>query len=233
MTPMTTTSPCHSALAMSEPMQAALRLLHEASEAERHRVCERHGFACQIANLLARGATETALRELVFGKFAEHIIETTGSRSRRRTFADASNNRFSARSNFALTAAGLALAAKVVRTSTSRGTSPTVERDSLPHFDRMCRKLVLGSLLIKQFRQPSDVQQLILGAFEEESWPARIDDPLPPVRGIDPKKRLSDAIYRLNCRQIHPLITFAGDGTGKGVNWRERSGIATEGASRK
>ena len=33
---------------------------------------------------------------------------------------------------------------------------------------------------MKQFKVPSPTQESILAAFEEEGWPAAIDDPLPP-----------------------------------------------------
>ena len=59
----------------------------------------------------------------------------------------------------------------------------------------------------------------ILAAFEEEGWPSRIDDPLPPQPEQDSKRRLSDTIKCLNRKQASPLIHFRGDGTGEGVVW--------------
>lgn len=76
--------------------------------------------------------------------------------------------------------------------------------------------------LVKQFRQPSAVQELILSAFEEQRWACRIDDPLPPKTGQDCKRRLADAICRLNLHQVTRLLNFVGDGTGRGVMWRDR-----------
>jgi hypothetical protein len=60
---------------------------------------------------------------------------------------------------------------------------------------------------------------IVLCAFEEEGWPARIDDPLPPQQDQDSKRRLSDTIKCLNRKQSHHLIHFRGDGTGEGVVW--------------
>ena len=59
----------------------------------------------------------------------------------------------------------------------------------------------------------------MLAAFEEEGWPPRIDDPLPPVKGVDPKQRLRDTIRTLNAKQENPLIRFRAAGTGEHVIW--------------
>lgn len=47
----------------------------------------------------------------------------------------------------------------------------------------------------------------------------RIDDPLPPVFDIEPKRRLHDTIKSLNRHQKNRLIRFKGDGTGQGIRW--------------
>ena len=56
-------------------------------------------------------------------------------------------------------------------------------------------------------------------AFEEESWPPRIDDPLPPHPDLMPKRRLHDTIKSLNRNQKNHVIRFMGDGTGEGIRW--------------
>jgi hypothetical protein len=56
-------------------------------------------------------------------------------------------------------------------------------------------------------------------AFEEEGWPPRIDDPLPPSPEIDAKSRLRYTIKSLNKRQKKQLIHFMGDGSGEGIMW--------------
>ncbi len=60
---------------------------------------------------------------------------------------------------------------------------------------------------------------MVLTAFEEEAWPVRIDDPLPPHPEQDPKRRLHDTITSLNRHQRRPLIRFVGDGSGEGIRW--------------
>jgi hypothetical protein len=52
-----------------------------------------------------------------------------------------------------------------------------------PRWDKHLRELWLGPHLIKWFRVPAPDQERILDAFEEEGWPASIDDPLPPRTG--------------------------------------------------
>jgi hypothetical protein len=88
-----------------------------------------------------------------------------------------------------------------------------------PHFDRDLRILWLDGAVVKRFREPAQNQELVLAAFEEDGWPERIDDPIPPHDGIDPKACLRSAIWHLNRRQEHELIRFFGDGTGEGVCW--------------
>ena len=109
---------------LSDTVRATLSLLFEAADAERHLPCEPHGFACQIENLIARGATETALRELLVGRHVEHLIETTTSKSPRRTFAPAPNRRFWVQSSFALTASGILLATRALAGNSSHPLAP-------------------------------------------------------------------------------------------------------------
>ncbi len=72
---------------------------------------------------------------------------------------------------------------------------------------------------MKQFKVPAANQERILAAFEEEGWPIRIDDPLPPNSEQDSKRRLHDTINSLNRNQKQNLIRFVGDGSGQGVRW--------------
>jgi len=89
----------------------------------------------------------------------------------------------------------------------------------LPQWDQQCRVLRVGQCVVKQFRRPSPNQERVFAAFQEEDWPHRIDDPLPPQGEQEPKCRLHDTIKWLNRHQEHRLIRFLGDGTGEGVCW--------------
>jgi hypothetical protein len=89
----------------------------------------------------------------------------------------------------------------------------------LPQWDAEYRALRVGGCVIKEYRVPSTSQEAILTAFQEEAWPHRIHDPLPPLDNIEPKTRLHDTIKRLNRHHKQRLIRFHGDGTGEGVCW--------------
>jgi hypothetical protein len=88
-----------------------------------------------------------------------------------------------------------------------------------PHWNSDLRVVTYNNQIVKQFKLPSPNQTAILAAFEEEGWPTRIDDPLPPRSDLDPKQRLHDAIRSINRNQRHRLLCFRGDGTGRGIIW--------------
>ncbi len=92
-----------------------------------------------------------------------------------------------------------------------------------PRWDDDRKELWFGSVLVKKFRFRSPNQEMVLIAFEEEHWPAKLDDPLPPVPNQTSKQRLHDAIKNLNRHHLHRVLRFTGDGTGEGVRW-ERVG---------
>jgi hypothetical protein len=77
----------------------------------------------------------------------------------------------------------------------------------------------LGEKVVKEFKLPASNQATILMTFEEDGWPRRIDDPLPPALNCDPKHRLHDTIKNLNRNQKISLLRFMGDGTGRGILW--------------
>jgi hypothetical protein len=76
-------------------------------------------------------------------------------------------------------------------------------------------------------------QERIIAAFEEEGWPRRIDDPLPPHPEQDPKHRLRDTIKSLNRHQVNRLLHLTGDGTGQGVRWQIITACPAPAASRR
>jgi hypothetical protein len=98
---------------------------------------------------------------------------------------------------------------------------------TVPHWDRDRQELRFGDILVKQFKVPAPNQEIILSSFEEEGWPARIDDPLPPQPNQDSKRRLHDTINALNRSHRQPLIRFLGDGSGEGIRWERTSGGVT------
>ncbi len=106
--------------------------------------------------------------------------------------------------------------------------SVTLPHDLRPSWDADRKELWFGPHVVKRFKSQSPNQETILTVFHEEGWPAKIDDPLPPVANQTSRQRLHDAIKNLNRHQLNRVIRFAGDGTGEGVRW-ERVGLAASG----
>jgi hypothetical protein len=79
-----------------------------------------------------------------------------------------------------------------------------------------------GRHVLKQFRQRSANQEIVLSTAEELHWPLRFDDPLPGQAGSRPKVRCHDTIKDLNRRQVPYLVHFKGDGTGLRIGWDYR-----------
>jgi hypothetical protein len=94
-----------------------------------------------------------------------------------------------------------------------------IRRRSIPHWDAWSRRLWFGATLIKEFNVPAKNQELVLAAFEEQSWPECIDDPLRQDASVDSKERLHNTLIRLNRAHRHRVIHFGGNGNGLGVKW--------------
>jgi hypothetical protein len=197
-----------------------LRLAHEAAEAQQRHPAQ---FACQLPHLLSQGVTDTALRWLVDARYADHLMETTVKREQTRTFTEARGLRLLARSCFVLTPSGVEVARRFMPRSPHDIPVPQapdgVNGLMPPRWDSAHRILWVDNRIVKRFRVPAQNQELILSAFEEERWPAHLDDPLPPESGLDPKRCLHDTIKGLNRNQSHRALHFEGDGTGRGLCW--------------
>ena len=105
--------------------------------------------------------------------------------------------------------------------------NPRLTSVDLPFWDAERRELRLGAILVKRFRQPARNQEMILAAFQEEGWPAHLDDPRPGGDNRDAPDRLRDTVKKLN-RQANPLIRFLCDGTGQGIIWELRESPAAQ-----
>jgi hypothetical protein len=75
---------------------------------------------------------------------------------------------------------------------------------------------------VKKFKRPAENQELILSVFEEEGWPETIDDPLSATSGVCSRRRLVEAVKRLNRHQEQPLIRFSADTTHARIYWGSR-----------
>lgn len=220
-------------------IRLALGVLLEAVQYAEQTNCDRWEFAVELDQLTALGLTPNDFRWLVRRGLVDHQREVTLEGDDGRAFRPTGDLTFPEATCFILTDAGVSVALEScpaspndedVRVTVSRvfskmGKDPNGE-PSVPTWDSQRRELRIDAVTVKRFKWTAANQEVILAAFEEEGWPHRVDDPLPPHPGQDSKRRLSDTIKCLNRKQIHPLIHFRGDGTGKGVTWElvERDG---------
>jgi hypothetical protein len=187
-------------------------------------------FAVEIERLEAQGADVSDVRWLICNGFAQHGLEITNGDSAERSFQPLSSLALPRGVGVILTPRGMTVLGAALPTVS--GQSPpdgSRARDPfasgvMPQWDADCRELRVGEVLVKRFNVPAPNQEAILAAFEEEHWPRHVDDPLPPVRNLDSKRRLHDAIIRLNSNQLCRLLCFHGDGTGRGIRWETRPG---------
>jgi hypothetical protein len=188
-------------------------------------------FAVELPCLRRLGLSNNDLRWLVAAGLVNHAIETTSDSDTVRNFERPARLRFRKRTCFVLTPKGAAVGEAAFRhhfppaeglaeiehsdtpDASSRGHSLT------PTWDHDRQELRIGKVIVKRFRVPAPSQEAILEAFQEEAWPPRIDDPLPPHSDQAPKRRLQETIKSLNRNQKRPLVRFLGDGNGQGVLW--------------
>lgn len=192
-------------------------------------------FAVELSALQAAGLTNSEIRCLICMGYVTHSreeSETPANGTRR--FCDEGMLTLGHHSCFVLTDEG-ARALQVLAPlaapdslfdggeglvcESQGGASAQGFQPFVPTWDCQRQELRLGGRLVKQFKLPSPNQEMVLSSFQEEGWPVRIDDPLPPVPDILPKRRLHDTIKSLNRSQKCRLIRFLGDGSGQGVRW--------------
>ena len=223
-------------------IRPALAVLLEAVHYADQTSGDRWEFAVELDQLTALGLTRNDFRWLVREGLVEHRREVTLEGDDGRAFRPTGDLTFPEATCFILTDAGVLIACGC-GPAASAGTSPsssspheenvrvTINRNfskngegpqgepSVPTWDSERRKLRINGTTVKHFKWTAVNQEAILAVFEEEGWPARIDDPLPPQPEQDPKRRLSDTIKCLNRKQKNKLIHFRGDGTGEAVTW--------------
>lgn len=196
-------------------------------------------FAPSLDELRRLDLSLCDLRWLLNRGLVQHARETSSFHGMRRTFDHRYSIRFSEQSAFALTARGVELLQELLHGDMPKGGMASANpRDASadravagePNWDGERRELRIGSVVIKRFRVPARNQECILSAFQEEAWPIHIDDPLPPVPQIEPKRRLHSAIQCLNRNQKARLLRFHGDGEGLGVRWELLAGRSSSSA---
>jgi hypothetical protein len=219
----------------SPRVNAALGTLLEALEYSEDLGWNTWDFAVDLSSLRHLKLSKSELRWLVGKGLIDYAIEVTMPGDADRSFRRPIRPLFCKKTCFVLTSAGAevarSLAAKsdlgimagdratVFKTklaSVSTGVSP---EPIVPKWDRDRQELRVSSIVVKRFKVPAANQEVVLATFEEDRWPARIDDPLPPRGEQSPKRRLQETIKSLNRCQKRSLIRFLGDGSGQGVCW--------------
>lgn len=190
----------------------ALRLLKEAYDRAGDVGLDVWQFAVGIGELEATGIDHAGLRWLVTRGVVAHGLEVFDPAAPARQFVRLSSLSFPGPTCFTLTPAGHETADELCDGDDAGPGTPRWDSDR--------RELSWGGCVLKWFRCQAENQELILAAFEEDGWPGRIDDPLPPTYTRDSQSRLRDAIRRLNAGHARRAIRFHGDGTGTGICWR-------------
>jgi hypothetical protein len=205
----------------------ALLLLLQAYEYAQDLQLSPRDFALEFEALRETGLNHNDCRWLVYQNVVQHAVDADVLREPESSASALPRVMFTGASCFVLTPHGLTFAHSVLG-HRSRSASPDslvateacpLPREQRPRWDRDCRELWLGTALVKQFKVPAVNQEIILQAFQEEGWPACIDDPIPPQFSINPKRRLHDTLGALNRNQKHQILRFRGNGTGEGVRW--------------
>ncbi|MEX2113734.1 MAG: hypothetical protein WD845_11145 [Pirellulales bacterium] len=186
-------------------------------------------MAVELDALRTARLTNSDLRWLLAKGLIDHAVEATAPGDSARHFRHSPLLSFSGPTCVVLTRSGASIAREALSCEAASGTAaPRVglcqlatadELTERPKWDEQRRQLRVGRVLVKEFKLPSPNQETVLMAFEEEGWPPRIDDPLPPVAQLDPRRRLHDTIKALNRKQKRDLIRFRGDGSGEGIRW--------------
>lgn len=86
-----------------------------------------------------------------------------------------------------------------------------------PAWDSDLGELKYQGNLIRKVKGNAPSIRAILDAFQEMSWPARIDNPLP---GGPISRTLRNTLYRLN-KNLQGISFFA-DGTATGILWQAK-----------
>lgn len=199
-------------------------------------------FAVELGVLRGARLSHSDIRWLSIKGYIDHACETTGVDDDERRFRRTGPILFQDKTCFVCTDEGVAVARRLCgRTNEPSAVMPApsvvrpaaraVEAPAVPYWDHQRRQIRVGEYVVKEFKLPAPNQETILTAFEEEGWPPRIDDPLPPVPDVDPRRRLHDTIKALNRKQRHQLMRFMGDGNGQGIRWELHRPAAATGES--
>jgi hypothetical protein len=181
--------PSAAAVETTPRFHAALTILQEAHDYACKLGRSVWDFAVEICHLRAAGLSSSDLRWLICQGLVEHGAEVTREGEDHRTFCRTGTLSFTRTTCFVLTDSASDLpcptpAALAAVPDPEPPAPPPPQLASgtplMPQWDKKRQELRLGGLVVKQFKVPAPNQEMILASFEEEGWPPRIDDPLPP-----------------------------------------------------
>ena len=229
----------------SHAVLATIQPLREAHDSASKFGRDPWDFAIELSHLVEVGISTHVLRLLVCKNWIAHRRETSHRSQSGRTFVPETELVFSDRTCFVITKLGYQFVNQLTDQQLEQHLTNPKDRFMSTHhtepakdnpkdrqlkanlgivcetvdliWDRTRRELRVGDRVVKRFKWPAENQERVLDAFQNEGWPLRIDDPLPPHPEICPKRRLHDTLKCLNRKQANELIKFRGDGTGLGV----------------
>lgn len=198
-------------------LKVAFETLLDAAQCAQSTQMQRWEYAVPISEMGNLGLSPNDLRWMINKRWLCHGRDLTQLRDCERKLEATEAVIFDDRSCFVLSDDGIVLAASSF--SSSFSTVKSAPHSVVPSWKSDRSELWFGEVVVKRFRWAAVNQETILATFEEDGWPARIDDPLPYATAQDPKRRLGDTIKCLNRNQCAPIMRFRGDGTGEGVRW--------------
>jgi hypothetical protein len=224
--------PSQPAAARSPKLRRALSVLWDAAQYAEETSEDRWQFAVAIEELRRLELSDNDLRYLIRRRYVDHAREISRRAHSARRYHSTGALHFTKSSCFVLAEAGKGIAYDQSVQTCDVASIPSEmihapaqcamsqdRAETVPLWDERRRTLFLKGQVVKRFRWVAANQQTILSAFQEEGWPARIDDPLSPSPSLVSKQRLSDTIKWLNRKQANRLLRFRGDGSGQGVLW--------------
>jgi hypothetical protein len=209
-------------------IKTALAILLEGLEYAQQLHAAPWDFAVEVSSLRRLKLSNNDLRWLLAHDLVEHAVEVAVDGATR-TFRKQAPTSIGKRSCFVLTETGATLARDLrgetepssnngERASRRRATPLSDSSAPTPSWDRNRRELWFGATLVKRFTLPSPDQESILTAFEEQHWPARIDDPALTAPDTARRAQLIETVQQLNRRHRSTLIRFHCDGA-RGIFW--------------
>jgi len=198
-----------------KPVWLAVQRLYLAARLATDCKCERQEFSVGRDELAAMDLRREELKWLLIKNIVKEslsVLDPDGCESHPIHPAEFDSSAMFVITDFGIELVGQCLTEAQLRRTEDNNSKQTssAQQDLKPSWDCERHELRCGGKVVKKFKWRAANQETILATFEEEGWPAHIDDP---------KRRLADAIKSLNRHQKSSLVRFCGDGTGQGVLW--------------